>query len=138
MCIRDSFNSFKTVLLIIIPHFFYLMRPKFQKRSTLKLDSRISKSQLSEAKHTEICWTNYPLCKAQRGIPQSGGQHARGKSGSFCPGICANRGEHKILAACSRHNTYLSILIKIIKCNVPDNKCRDRSFVHLALCDAGA
>jgi len=54
----------------LIPLFcFNLMRPKFQKRSAFKLDSRISKSQVSEAKRTEICWTNYPLCKAQRDIP---------------------------------------------------------------------
>ena len=53
------------------------MRPKFQKQSALKLDSRISKSQVSEAKLTEICWTNYPLCKTQRDIPHSGGQYAR-------------------------------------------------------------
>jgi len=45
------------------------MRPKLQKQSALEFAGRISKSQVSEAKRTEICWTNYPLCKAQRDIP---------------------------------------------------------------------
>ena len=36
------------------------LRLKFQERSELKLVSLISESQVSEAKRTEICWTNYP------------------------------------------------------------------------------
>ncbi len=40
-------------------------------RSEVRSASGISESQVSEVKRTEICWTNYPLCKAHRDIPEA-------------------------------------------------------------------
>ena len=45
------------------------MKLKFYEHSELKLVGWISETQFSEAKRTETCWTNYPVCEAYSGIP---------------------------------------------------------------------
>ena len=52
------------------------MRLKYYKHSAVIFVSRISETQDLEAQRTEICWTNYPLWKAQRDIP--GATHPEG------------------------------------------------------------
>jgi membrane fusion protein (multidrug efflux system) len=73
----------------------FIVRLKFQKRSTLKFVSR-SESQISETQCTEICWTNYPIVKKLLGtIPHSGGYDVPRLVVGFIPAIVKNTSKYQ-------------------------------------------